>query len=133
MPYRNECRVRGHLGSEPKINQTKSGTPVANFSIATTIKKKDGEESTTWHRCVVWGEPATWCETWQKGDYVEVCGSYSSRTWTDRAGAEREPFELTAIPFNGVENFRDFERRKGGQQRAPQPAPAAASDDDLAF
>ena len=131
MPYTNECNIAGHLGSPPIINTTTSGKPVANFSIATN-KRRENEESTTWHRCVVWGEPATWTENWQKGDVIEVWGEYTSRKWTNKDGDDQTTFELICRPYFGIRNWTAWkqDREKTGQVAA---RPKASDVDDLPF
>ena len=133
MPYANECRIMGHLGGEPNHKTTSNDTPVANFSIATSHKRGD-EDLTTWHRCVVWNEPANWTKTWQKGDLVEVVGAYNSRAWTNNEGEEVISFELTARRFEGIRNWSEWERRKrSGTPSTPSPKKKAVQEDDLPF
>ena len=61
----NKVILVGHLGSDPEIRYTPSGTPVGNFRVATTERwmSKSGErgERTEWHRIVVWGKLAEIC------------------------------------------------------------------------
>ena len=64
----NKAIVIGHLGRDPEMKYTTSGTPICNFSVATSEswKGNNGEkqERTEWHRIVAW-----------KG-LAEVCGKY---------------------------------------------------------
>ena len=44
----NEVKLLGNVGRAPELRQTSQGTPVTDFSLATTKKwkTKDGEERT---------------------------------------------------------------------------------------
>ncbi len=55
----NKVILIGNLGKDPVLRYTPDGTPVCNFSIATSDKwndKNTGEkrEKTEWHRIVAW-------------------------------------------------------------------------------
>ena len=67
----NKVLLIGRLGRDPEMRYTASGQPVANFSIATdeTYTSKDGQkvEKTEWHRIVVWGKQAKFCENYLPG------------------------------------------------------------------
>ena len=60
----NKVILIGNLGRDPELRYTQGGTPVANFTMATTDRWKDpqsGErkERTEWHRIVVWAKQAS--------------------------------------------------------------------------
>ena len=129
MPYKNECVIKGHLGGPADLKTTKNDKHFATFSIATSSKFGD-EDRTTWHRCVVWGKPAAWTETWEKGDLVEVAGSYESREWTDNNGNKKTFYELPCRPFNGFDNENDRLRNKANRNTA---ASNADNNADLPF
>lgn len=48
--------IIGHIGSS-ELKYTSDGKPVLSFSLATSRRYKDSEE-TTWFRCTYWGEYA---------------------------------------------------------------------------
>ena len=83
----------GNVGSDPEIRATGSGTRVAKMSLATSYKRKDGEEKTEWHRLTFFGRLTDIVEQWvKKGDrlYVEGRIQYSqtegeggTKYWTD--------------------------------------------------
>ena len=72
----NRVTLLGHVGRDPDMNQTKGGTKVANLSIATNRRTKDGDpERTDWHRLVVWDKLAQFTEDYvRKGDRIYVDG-----------------------------------------------------------
>ena len=97
----NKVILVGHLGSDPEIRYTPSGTPVGNFRVATTERwmSKNGErgERTEWHRIVVWGKLAEICaEYLVKGKQVYLEGRLQTRQWQDKEGVKRFTTEVTA-------------------------------------
>lgn len=75
----NEVTLIGNLGSDPETRSAGKGR-VANFSLATTNKWKDGngdwQEKTSWHRVAAWGYLADYVEKFaEKGTMVYVKGS----------------------------------------------------------
>jgi len=80
----NKIMLIGNVGNDPDVRRTSSGTPIANMSLATTRKWKDGageqKEKTEWHRLTVWGKLVDVVERYvKKGDrlYVEGRIEYS--------------------------------------------------------
>jgi len=91
----------GHVGREPEMRYTPSGTAVANFSIATNsyYTKADGskEETTEWHSIVVWQKLAENCNQYlEKGQLVYVEGRLQTRSWEDNDGQKRQRTEIVA-------------------------------------
>jgi single-strand DNA-binding protein len=136
----NKVILVGNLGRDPEVRYTTSGTPVANFTMATTDRWNDqasGErkERTEWHRIVVWGKQAEIAgEYLRKGRQVYVEGSLQTREWTDRDGNKRYTTEVRA------QLFQMLGRREDRQSvPADDGAPAAAEpgssyeDDDIPF
>jgi single-strand DNA-binding protein len=78
----------GRLGTDPVLRQTKNGTPVANFSLATEVyNRTKNEGETTWHRVVTWGKPAELVHTeLKKGMAVFVEGGIRVRKFQDDEG-----------------------------------------------
>jgi single-strand DNA-binding protein len=111
----NKIILIGRLGNDPVQRETRSGIPVANFSIATSRKRKqdagsaDGQmglgsrgddrpaEETVWHRVVVWGKSAETCARYlKKGQSVFVEGSIRTRKYVDKEGVSRFASEVHA-------------------------------------
>jgi len=112
----------GRVGNEPEMRYTPDGTPVANFSVATTqtMNKAKGScpqgwkesyngknwELTTWWRVTCWrGLAETANQYLHKGRQVyiegEMGGEASDGTlrphvWTGNDGVARASFEITA-------------------------------------
>lgn len=95
----NKVILTGNLGADPEVRYTQNGTAVATFSVATTErwKDKDGnkQESTEWHRIVVWNRLAEIAgEYLTKGAKVLVEGKLITRKWQDQEGNNRYTTEV---------------------------------------
>ena len=136
MPNYNKATVIGHLGQDPELRYTGSGTAVCNVSLATTEKfKRDGElvKETTWHKIVLWGRLAETCgEYLKKGDAAMFVGPIQNRQYEDREGNTKYITEIKALEMVMLGG-------KGGNGGTSSPAekPAASGsfspDDSLPF
>lgn len=94
----NRVVLIGNLGRKPELRETKSGHSVANFSIATNERVKDGDQwkdHTEWHTIVVWGKQAENCEKFlDKGSKVAVEGKIRTRAYQDKGGNDRKSTEV---------------------------------------
>lgn len=73
----NRITLIGNVGRDPDIQQTKSGTKVAHFSLATNrrVPGADDEERTDWHRLTLWNRLAQFAEDYiRTGDRIYVEG-----------------------------------------------------------
>lgn len=93
--------VIGNLTNDPELRFTPSGSPVANFTIASTPRTfdrqanewKDGE--TLFLRAAVWKEAAeNVAESLAKGTRVIVTGRLKSRSYETKEGEKRTVIEL---------------------------------------
>ena len=103
----NETRIMGHLGQDPQVKYTQTGTCVCVMSIATTVKIPNGRnaagelqyrEKTNWFRTVLFGKNAEFWETRvKKGDYIHIKGVMMQKTYERPAdGAKIYYWELYA-------------------------------------
>lgn len=97
----NKVMLIGNLGRDPETRHTPSGTPVANFTLATNESYNDRsgnrQDRTEWHRIVAWGKLAEICKEYLcKGRYVYVEGRMQTRSWEDQAGKKCFRTELVA-------------------------------------
>lgn len=136
--------VVGHLGRDPEMRYTPSGTPVTNFSMATTRKwtGNDGQqrEETCWFRVSAWGKLGEICNQYlSKGRLALVEGELrpdengGPRIWTGNDGVARASFELNArtVRFLGG-------RGEGVAQVEPgmtveEPPPGITDESELPF
>jgi single-strand DNA-binding protein len=102
----NKILLIGRLGGDPIRRETKSGTAVTQFSVATSrkiLKEDDSSsgaseiEETVWHTIVVWGRQAEACAQYlTKGQSVYVEGAVRKRSYVSKDGASRLSFEVHA-------------------------------------
>ena len=96
MASLNKVIIIGNLGKDPEIKYTQNGTAVANFSVATTFKPKDGDEKTEWHRIVAWDRLAEIIGEWvRKGSQIYIEGRLQTRSW-EKDGVTRYTTEIIA-------------------------------------
>jgi len=87
----NSIHLVGHLGQDPEVRNTAGGKSVCTLSIATTRG-----ETTSWHRCVVWGQTADFAGKYlSKGALVYVSGGLDYRKYTHKDGSERTSAEIS--------------------------------------
>lgn len=101
MKSLNKVQLIGHLGKNPEVRYTSSGSAVANFTMATneTWTGKDGQKNdrTEWHNIVAWGKLGEICgEYLTKGKQVYIEGRMTTRSWEDRDGNKRYTTEVKA-------------------------------------
>jgi single-strand DNA-binding protein len=132
----NKVILIGHLGADPEMRYTASGTAVAKFRIATTEKftDRDGnrQERTEWHRVVAWRKLAEICGQYlAKGKQVYIEGKIKNDTW-EKDGVKQYSYEIVA------DNMVMLSGGGGrGQEREPEPPfeppPGGAPEDDIPF
>lgn len=135
----NKIIIVGYLGRDPELRYTPQGTPVCDFSIATTERKKDrsGEfqDQTTWFRVNLWGKQAeTASQYLTKGRQVYVEGRLSQREWQDKEGNTRTSLEVqgSTIQFLGSRGDEPITSRRE-HQASEEPAAESITEDDIPF
>lgn len=99
--------IAGYLGRDPEMRYLPNGTPVTNFSVASTRRwtAQDGspQEETVWFRISAFGRTAEVCNEYlRKGRPVLIEGrlrpseSGAPRTWVGQDGVVRASFEVVA-------------------------------------
>ena len=126
----NKIAIVGYLGRDPELRYTSDGTPVCNFSVATTEKRKDksGEvqDVTTWFQVALFGRQAENTKQYlAKGSHIWVEGSLSLNQWTDREGAPRVNLEVRGTDIKFLSS--------AGEKALPATAGATIVEDDAAF
>jgi single-strand DNA-binding protein len=156
----NRVTLIGNLGRDPELRYTAGGQPVASFSVATNERWNDREgktqERTEWHRIVVWGKLAEFCEKYlTKGRQILVEGRLRTRDWQDRDGNKRRTTEVEALNIvflgrreesSATSDTRDLDQdygraggrddAAGGEDAAPfddGPGSSGGTDDDIPF
>jgi len=105
----------GNLGSNPEMRFTPAGDPVTSFSVATSRKYGETDE-TTWFRVSVWGKQAESCSKYlTKGSKVLVEGrlrpdaSGNPTTFQRKDGTWSASFEVTAENVRFLDGKADSE------------------------
>src|ERR1700720_3722414 len=150
----NRVNLIGHLGKDPEVKFTPSGTPVAKIALATNerFKDKNGEwqDRTEWHNVVLWQRLAEIAgEYLKKGGKVYIEGRLQTRSWDDKQTNQKK--YMTEVVANDLvllggrgDAGGGGESHGGGSrgaadhfdQRTPEPEPAGASpitDEDIPF
>lgn len=97
----NKVILIGNLGRDPELRYTQGGSAVAQLSVATTRtytnRNNERVDETEWHRVVVWGKQAEFCNQYlTKGRQVYVEGRLQTRSWDDKDGNKRYSTEVVA-------------------------------------
>lgn len=125
----NKVILVGNLGRDPEVRYTQGGMAICSLSLATTERKKGGEEKTSWHRIKIFdkaGEAAG--KHLQKGSKIVVEGrlGYSE---SEKDGVKRYWTEIICDrwEFAGGGKPQEAPAQKDAQPTAP------VSDDQLPF
>lgn len=108
----NKAMIIGRLGVDPEVRYTQNNTAVANMSLATSERYKDGngewQERTEWHRVVAWGRLAEICQQYlKKGSQVYIEGPIQTRSWEDKDGQKQYTTEIKALTLQMLDNRGD--------------------------
>lgn len=147
MASLNKVMLIGNLGRDPEIRFTPDGSPVANFSLATTDYWTDKggtrQERTEWHNIVAWSRLADLSKRFlTKGRQVYVEGRLRTREWTDRDGNKRRTTEVIASQMVLLGSRGEVAEQAPAAAPQPsagysEPEPAieegGITDDDLPF
>ena len=128
--------IVGNLGNDPEMKYLPNGTAVTSFSVATSRKWNDTEE-TTWFRVSVWGKQAETCNQYlAKGRKVLIEGRLvpdpatgSPKTFTRKDGTAGTSFEVSADSVKFLSG-----RVEGGNDAvAIVAAGGTVEEDDIPF
>jgi single-strand DNA-binding protein len=127
----NRIAIVGYLGKDPELRYTPQGTPVCNFSVATTEKRKDsaGEvhETTTWFQAALFGRRAEVANGYlSKGSHVWLEGSLALNQWTDSEGSTRATLEVRASDIRFLSSSAE-------KAAAATAAASPAQDEEIAY
>jgi single-strand DNA-binding protein len=148
----NKVILVGNLGRDPELRYTPQGTPVCNFSVATTERRKDREgeqqETTTWFKITMFGRQAENASQYLvKGSSVYLEGRLKLSEWTDKEGKTRTTLEVTGteMQFLGGGNRNEDLPSHAGPPRESKGKPSHSgretnrtgpeepSDDEIPF
>jgi single-strand DNA-binding protein len=135
--------IVGNLGRDPEMRYTPDGTPVTNFSVATTRKwgSQDGTQSeeTVWIRITAWRQLAEVCNQYlTKGRQVLVEGRLTPdretggpRVYTRSDGTPGASYEVTALTVKFLGGRGEGEADSSVSLQ--EPPPAEMGEDEIPF
>lgn len=139
----NTVCLTGRLVRDPELRYTPSGNPVCTFSIATTDRKKDGDnwvDDPTFVDMTAWGKRAeTLSQYKRKGDTIIIAGRIKQERWTDKdSGKQRSKLVVSPerIEWPGSNETRTRQSQETNHQSAPAAASnpvADVNEDDVPF
>lgn len=129
--------ITGRLVQDPELRFTASGTPVANFTIASNDREydtatrewKDGPA--TFMRCSAWRQLAeNIAESLTKGSHVIAVGRLQQRSWETRDGEKRTAIELQVETIGPALNWQTATCRRSGGGNSGGGQQQQRRDDD---
>lgn len=146
----NKIIIVGYLGRDPELRYSTQGTPICDFSVATTERRKDKagdmQEVTTWFRVSLFGRQAEVASQYlTKGRQVYVEGQLSQRDWTDKEGNARTSLEVRGTDIQFLSPASDSEQPQAAaakaaasatdskKQQNARPKPARTQEDEIPF
>ncbi|HET7348111.1 MAG TPA: single-stranded DNA-binding protein [Acidobacteriaceae bacterium] len=148
----NKAILVGNVGKDPEVKFLPSGSPVANFTLATSerFKDKSGEfqERTEWHNIVAYQRTAEIIRDYvKKGSKLYVEGRIQTRSYDDKNTGQKRYFTEIIVNDLVLLSGRGEGGESGGYSRGAsgsydqrQPAQAddlvqstEITDDDIPF
>lgn len=147
----NKAILVGNVGKDPDFKMLPSGSPVANFTLATSERFKDkttGEwqDRTEWHNLTAYQRLAEIVRDYvKKGSKLYIEGRLQTRSWDDQAtGQKRYRTDIIVgdmVLLSGRGEVDSSYSRANTSSFDQQPAPAASAplpsteitDDDIPF
>ena len=130
--------LSGNLTRDPELRTLPSGTEVARLRVATTTRRRAGEEwvdKTNYFTVEAYGAQAQNCAKYlRKGSRVFVDAELDWREWTDPQDNKREAvtFRARKVVFEGGRSASAPSTDDAGEQDGPDAAAATIDDGELA-
>jgi single-strand DNA-binding protein len=130
--------LSGNLTRDPELRTLPSGTEVARLRVATTTRRRAGEEwieKTNYFTVEAYGAQAESCAKYlRKGSRVFVDAELEWREWTDPHDNKREAVTLRArkVLFEGGRSAPASAADEASEQNGANPDGATIGDGELA-
>ena len=113
----NRVALLGHVGKEPEVNNTPSGTLVVKFTLATSDRYKDNhgdfQERTDWHSLVAFSKTGEIIRDYvKKGSKLYIEGKLQTRSWDDTESGQKR--YKTEIVVREISLLGDSNGSRGG-------------------
>jgi len=127
MPEMNNVIIAGNLTKDPIFRQTTNGTPVANFTVASNRKFRDGgnkwQEDVCYVGIVAWSRLADSCrDRLRRGSAVLIDGELQSRSWKTDDGHNRSIVEIRARRIQFLNKLGHLADVHTGQPAEEEPS-----------
>jgi len=147
----NKVFILGRLGRSPELRRSANGNFIANFSLATSEKRKDSSsggyvQTTEWHKVTVFGKTAENSAKYlHKGSKALVEGRIKTEKWQDKDGGNRSSTVIIAQSVQFLDSKEEAQELSNSSQnpqigsaevtataqaRGVQAADATSFDDD---
>lgn len=129
----NKVILVGRLGKDIDLRQTGAGSSIANLTLATDRRYKDGQGNsqteTEWHSVVFFGKTAEIASQYlHKGSSVYIEGRLHTRKYTDKQGIERYATDIIGETMQFLDSKKESSVRSSNVRK-----PAPANDEDVPF
>ncbi len=109
--------IVGNVGSAPELVATKSGIPMARFSVASNSKNKQGEVKTSWVSVICFDSMAeNVAAELRSGQRVIVAGRMEIEEYEKKDGQRGKSVTLIADEIGNSLRFRDDKSNATGDE-----------------
>lgn len=112
----NKVILLGNVGKDPEMRATQGGMVIAQFTLATADRKKEGDkwvDTTEWHNLVCFGRTAEIVRDYvKKGKQLYIEGKIQTRSWDDKESGQKK--YRTEVLVNELALLGGGEREGGG-------------------
>jgi single-strand DNA-binding protein len=137
----NRVTLLGNVGKAPEVRATSGGNTVANFSIATVNRFKDGrgewKDQTEWHNCVAFGKTAEIIGKYVgKGAKLFIEGRLQTRSWEDKESGQtkyRTEIVIADISLLGAPSGKQATSDDGSEPGYAYTRDAIVDESDIPF
>lgn len=134
----NKVTLLGHLGKDPEVRYTASGTAISNITLATSEQwtDRDGnkQDRTEWHRVSFFGRLAEIAgEHLHKGSRVYIEGKIQTRKWQGKDGQDRYTTEIVANELLMLDGQQQSRRRESPPDYDDEREAEMADLNDIPF
>ena len=104
----NKVILIGHVGNDPEVKYTPSGSSIACLSLATNEvwinADKEKKERVEWHSLIAWNKLADFAtEYLQKGQLIYLEGRLQTRNYKDKDNIQRRITEVISTSITPLE------------------------------
>ena len=121
MSAYNKILLIGRLKKDQEMRYTKTGKPVASFTIAVNRNKVQGqtENQADFIQIIAWNKLAEICASYlTKGKLILVDGRLQTRSYENKEGQKVRTFEVVAQTMQMLDRSQKGSDASGGSDRS---------------